>query len=298
MAENSTQNAVKKTFFYHADANAVGGTIERPFNAIFPSRSSVSLPLAGGFIHRKGRAQDWKEVLSYSSVTTHVSGSKKDEANNGPWTSQVNTTIEGLNILDILTADKIVAQLSVEHPHDGTTPTVSYVGSQFINLRISGVKIEPVIKYDLFSDHDGSNEKDPAARYPKKPWPKQEKFLAKVKDQYQNAKDRFANHNDGADVPDWLSGHFSWFNSDQGFDNRDYIVCSLVDSIPELPDGMLPGTICGNSIHIQDFGKVYFGELIIDHGTHRLSMVRAQLGSPVAGALSIATASSNGRTFP
>ncbi|HEX3437168.1 MAG TPA: hypothetical protein VHT24_10420 [Pseudacidobacterium sp.] len=281
-----------KYFYYHADANAIGGLINRPFSAFVPSHTSISLPLVGGFLEKQRKGRKWKDTVSYTSESTHVSGSKKDEV--GPWTTQVSATIEGLNILDVVTADRVVAQLSVAHPHGGGHPTISIVGSQFINLRISGQPIEPILNYDLFTDHDGTSEEDPKKRYPKKSWPEQEKFLEKVRAQKVGAKDTYTKKYNNAPIPDWIRSHFHWLDSEQGLNGRDYIVCSLIDQLPELPPHF-PGVICGNGIYVPGFGRVLFAELIVDHGTFRLSMIRAQLGSPVGGAVSVATASSNGK---
>jgi len=191
MAENTTQELPQKTFYYHADASPIGGTINRPFSGFVPSHTSLSLPLVGGFVEKQRKGRAWKNIVTYSNESAHVSGSRKDEAEDGPWTTQVSATIEHLNILEVVTADKVVAQLSVAHPFDGGHPTISVVGSQFINLRISGQLIEPVIKYDLFADHDSSSDPDPKKRYPKQAWPKQQQFLDKVEKQLTDAKDTF-----------------------------------------------------------------------------------------------------------
>jgi hypothetical protein len=297
MAENKTEDPIQRTFLYHADANAIGGTIHRPFNGFVPSHTSISLPIVGGFLQKQRKGRPWKNIVSYTNESTHVSGSKQDEAEDGPWTTQVTATVEELEILEVVTADKVVAQLSVSHPHDGGTPSISVVGSQFINLRISGEKIEPVIRQDLFTEHDGLSAEDPKKRYPKKPWPKQEKFLEKVTAQKAQAKEKYGEKYNKAPLPDWIKHHFLWFDSAQGLNDRDYIVCSLIDHLPELPEHF-PGVICGNGIYIPGFGKVFFGEVIVQQGTFTVSMVRAELGSPVGGSISAATVRSNGAPYP
>ena len=293
MAENTTQELPQKTFYYHADASPIGGTINRPFSGFVPSHTSLSLPLVGGFVEKQRKGRPWKNIVTYSNESAHVSGSRKDEAEDGPWTTQVSATIEHLNILEVVTADKVVAQLSVAHPFDGGHPTISVVGSQFINLRISGQLIEPVIKYDLFADHDSSSDPDPKKRYPKQAWPKQQQFLDKVEKQLTDAKDTYTKKYKGAPLPAWIKNHFHPVEPGQGLNGRDYIICSLIDQLPEMPPGF-PGVTCGHGIYVPGFGKVYFGEVIVHQGTFTVSMVRAQLGSPVGGAISAAVVRSNG----
>jgi hypothetical protein len=294
MADNQIEDPIQRTFLYHADASAIGGTINRPFNGFVPSQTSISLPIVGGFLKKERKGRKWKDIVGYDSESTHVSGSKKDEPEDGPWTTQVSATVTGLNILEVITADKVVAQLSVAHPHDGGEPTISVIGSQFENLRISGKKVEPVIRYDLFDEHDGSSEQDPKKRYPKKTWPRQEKFLAKVTAQKAQARNKYAEKYNKAPLPGWIRHHFHWFDSEQGLNDRDYIQCSLIDHLPELPENF-PGVVCGNAIYIPGFGKVYFGEVIVHQKVFTVSMIRAQLGSPVGGAISAATVRSNGQ---
>lgn len=293
-----------KTFHYHADVNAIGGYIDRPFNGFVPSHTSASLPIVGGFIEKqRNRSRSWKDIVNFSSESTHVSGSKKDEPNDGPWTTQVSATVNDLNILDVITAKKVVVQLSIAHPHDGGNPTVSLVGTQFIDLAISGTIIKPVIRYDLFSDHDGKRPDDPAKKdrtaYPQAPWTQQPKFLEKARNQAANARKKFTENYNEESVPDWVKHHFHWFDTDKAdaSADRDYVPCSLIDELPPLPDNF-PGVVCGNAVYIPGFGKVFFGEVHVHKDVHRVSMIRTQLGSPVGGAVSACVASSNGKGPP
>ena len=43
------QSNAKKVFYYHADANSLGGYIEEPLEAVIPDVSSLSLPAVGGY---------------------------------------------------------------------------------------------------------------------------------------------------------------------------------------------------------------------------------------------------------
>ena len=57
--------------------------------------------------------------------------------------------IEGLNIENEVTADRIVAKLSNTIPVDGKEPAFSVGGCLFVNLRIGGVLVEPELAIDL-----------------------------------------------------------------------------------------------------------------------------------------------------
>ena len=60
----------------------------------------------------------------------------------GSWTTLVTSVVEGLNVLDMVTADLMMATLAVEHPSDGGYPKASVVGSEIKNLVIDGVKVK------------------------------------------------------------------------------------------------------------------------------------------------------------
>jgi len=359
MPKNDTQGPVQKTFYYHADASAIGGTIHRPFVGFVPSQTSISLPLVGGFIEKQRKSRKWKDIVSYESESTRVSGSQQDPDRDGPWTTDVSASIERLNILGVIEADKVVAQLAISHPYNGDEPSVRLLGSQFENLRISGVKIDlGPLRLDLFEEHDGL-----PGRYPKKRWPMQKKLLDKVKSQKVLAIRKYAEKHGEEPIPNWIRHHFHELESllpdrpkskelairlheelapelddsrfeklrleflEQrekgstkeikelhgelvealnrgkerkkqpagGFTNdNDYVICSLIDHFPDLPPHF-PGIVCGNAVYLPGYGRFHFGEVIVQQGTYRVSMIRAQLGSGTGGAMSAAVASSNGQ---
>jgi hypothetical protein len=57
--------------------------------------------------------------------------------------------------------------------------------------------------------------------------------------------------------------------------------------------------ISGNSVKIDGFGSIYFGEIVIEEGFRRLTMLRFQVGSsPYGGCGSAAEVQTNGTTWP
>jgi hypothetical protein len=65
-------------------------------------------------------------------------------------------------------------------------------------------------------------------------------------------------------------------------------------------EGKPPGNarIDGHSVIVQDFGTVYFGELLIGRTERRMTMARFELGSPVGGYFDVGDVGSNGTLFP
>ena len=56
--------------------------------------------------------------------------------------------------------------------------------------------------------------------------------------------------------------------------------------------------ISGHSVHVKDFGTVFFGEMLITGHTRRLTMVRMQLGSPESGSIAFGEVETNGSWYP
>ena len=131
----------RRVHFYHADGSALGGRIERPFDHIVPVQAALSLPAVGGFASIRSEKFRFQSLISFEAAETQLSGSFNER--NGSWTTQVSSAVENLNVLNVVTADRVVAQISTEHPATGYVPKVSFVGTQFVNLRIGGHKSQP-----------------------------------------------------------------------------------------------------------------------------------------------------------
>ena len=50
--------------------------------------------------------------------------------------------------------------------------------------------------------------------------------------------------------------------------------------------------------HVEGFGSVYLGEIVLSYGERRLIMIRVKMGSPVRGVGSLAAVGGNGTTHP
>jgi len=267
---------VKRIHHYHADGSALGGMISLPKSAFIPSQAEVSLAPAGGATSDKTGPLNFDDIVSCSSTETHASGSQ--DPSSGCWSTLVTSIVNDLNIRKAVTAENVVAQISVEHPRDGYTPKVTFVGSQFVNLRIGGEPVKAVINDKILT---------PAADFPPVPWTRNREFHDIIREQKRN-------RNKGKPTPDWAAQLLTDADPLDGFDEKGYFLCSLVDGI----DGKFPGEPCGHLVKIPDVGKFIFGELSVDHGSFRLVMIRAELGSPVTGSISAAASRTNGSGGP
>lgn len=57
-------------------------------------------------------------------------------------------------------------------------------------------------------------------------------------------------------------------------------------------------TIEGHTVRIKDFGRVFFGEMLVEADARRLTMMRLRLGSPEGGMVDFADVQTNGSWYP
>jgi hypothetical protein len=278
----------ERVHYYHADGSTLGGTLDHPLGSIIPSQAEISLPSAGGFTSKHTGEFNYGEIVRISHAYTHALGSVSKKT--GGFTTLVSTVVEGLNILEVVTADRVVGQVSVEHPRKGYHPVVTFVGSQFVNLRIAGVPVEPKINRDILVPVSATPDKP----YPEKPVFHDEDFRKAVRTQHGARKSHVAPREGHVSIGEWIKERYGWVESEQALSERGFLHCSLVDSIPVPED--FPGESYGHCVHIPEVGRFYFGEVAIDYNSYRITMVQAELGCPVHGVVSVATGGSNGHT--
>ena len=269
--------STERQFYYHADASPVGGHITHPFEKIISTEASSSLAQAGGHVNGVHESYRLDPIVAAQKAYSHISGAKNHKT--GTWTTLTTSVVEHLNVLEVVTADRIVARLAVEHPAEGYIPKVSFVGAQFINLRVNGHPVNVKLNRSLL--HPGHDN------FPEKPHIKDEKFIQKVAEHGRRI-------TEAKDAPEWAKTRYGWIGKPEEHEKRGHVLCSLVEEIEEVHGS----TTCGHVIVVPDFGNLFLGEVSLDHAAFQLTMLRMELGCPAVGNLSMATASSNGRTYP
>jgi hypothetical protein len=277
--------ATSRVHYFHADACAFGGYFERPIEHTIAPQAPMSLSPAGGYGSARSENFRLEGLVSYKSASTQVSGhlSKKD---GGGWVTLVSAVVEGLNVLDVVTADRLCAQISTEHPLVGDSPKVTFLGTSFENLKIAGYPIDVTLDLDICDQGNGHD-------YPGRPCVSDDQFLARVAQQYQrmnNAKDLPEWVKDRS-IPDWIKQRY---NSDGAKAGKGSVLCSVVKET----SGKFPGTPFCNVFEVPHLGRVFLGELLVDCKSYQLTMVRLELGCLADSNVGAATAKANGSTEP
>ena len=275
-----------RTHRYHADATILSGHLRLPLVQKIEPQAHAHLKEEGGYLAERAENYRLESVMSFDKAYTHVAGNRSTKPGQG-WTTISTTVIEGLNVLEIVTADRIVGQTITEHPLAGYVPTVSFLGSRFEGLRIAGhpveVDFDPLI-LGTKPENDGA-------------YTRHEGVLGRVRKQY----DRILGHKQ---LPADLGEQYNQLRATLG--SAEALECSLVNQA----SGGYPGLSFGHKVRIPDFGEVTLGKLTLVHEdpvpesgsprmtTVQLTMLEMKLGCVIDGGLSIASGGANGNTWP
>jgi hypothetical protein len=134
-------------FHFHAEAHAFSGTFHRPIIYPIEAQASVSLPTIGGHAHSRVENFRADHLASFRAAHCHVSGSWQDD--HSVVTTHSTATIEGLNILDFITAERIVARLTSEHQVGEAEGHIVALGSTFDGLKIAGHDVKVTLRHNV-----------------------------------------------------------------------------------------------------------------------------------------------------
>lgn len=141
------ENSERIPFHFHALGHAFSATFHRPFDHVIEAQATTSLPSIGG--HASARVENFRahHFVSFKAGHSHVSGSWMGEKRVA---TLATATLEGVNILNFITADRVVARLTSEGEHGQRETHILALGSEFENLRIGGHPVKVTLRHDLF----------------------------------------------------------------------------------------------------------------------------------------------------
>jgi len=320
-------NSAPESFhLYHGEAHILSGELHRPIKHKIERYGNIVLQHSRRETHLTERVGETsiEGLISFKSGHTRVIGSqikaKKDIFGNdhAGWFTLATAAFDGFNVLDILTADRVVAQISTEHGYNAPpalpehVPSVSFLGTRFENLRIGGYPVEVELDLGIC----GSKPKGD------RPYLEDKDFLDRVERQLDGIagtkglpKDLVSEYDSKIkDIGKLRKGA----NGKGSSNGNSKVQCSLVKSIGPIP---IPGVrTFGNVIFIPNFGTVALGEVEVgvnpaeggpfvatqkgsssasNHSNYfMLHMFDMQLGCPVGGSGKGGGVGSNGTTQP
>jgi len=279
----------KRIHTYHGEADLLEMEIKEPFHEKIRPQAQVELYGSGerSHYHFKHAGPFRAEgIVSYQSGYTQVAGARSLK-HEGRYSTLVTSVLEGFNILDILTADRVVAQISTAHPLNGAVPEVSFLGTRFENLRIAGHKVELDTNLDILGPRPIEDES----------YFDNQNVMDRMAQQYE----KLSTHEN---LPEWARERYpresEGWKPKNGHPGVDIAQCSLVNRVNSSQKSF------GHVIDVPHFGKFFLGELKVtrepaqnpkEYDTYRfrLTMIRAELGCTVTGPVTGPTADSNGK---
>ncbi len=252
----------RRTYYYSAQGHALSSQIVRPFHHTIDVQAGMSLPTIGGYGSVRVTDFRLKEVVSFKSASTQVSGSFNDHDKSH--TTMVSVVIEELDFWNVVTADRVVARIASSHPVDEREPHITVLGSYFENLRIAGCRVNVEFDTELFQRIDTFEKL-------RKELDSNKRFRKMALDPYH-------------------TGQVQKSPGECGI-----VLCSLVKDMEVSCPGV---TQEGHVFTVPEFGKVFVAEVVAENSHRILTMLRFELGSPGGGTGTAGQAQANGKTIP
>ena len=277
---------LRRRFIFHGNAAAIGGRIVRPADVIIDSPVSSSLTVVGGRTQAQAGATRFGDWVSLGSAATLAEGLFDDvkqqieyshhriEEDTLTMTTRVRADVTALSVDDKprLTIKRVHAAMTSKSPAGSGEPSIAIDKETTIDgAAIDGLGLNVELDLATFQRYDTRS-----------------KLLT------------------AADDPDFVrsSGSSLFMTSPRGgvaappagrlLRGDGTIYATLVKSIAWSGQPFAGATIDNHVVTIPNFGKIFFGELVITDRSRRLTMVRLELGSPSGGEVAVAEVDSNG----
>jgi hypothetical protein len=323
-----------KAHYFHAEAHALEGRLIRPFEQQIKKQAFVKLEgrLADLTDNERERRNYFSQhsngfmvegLVSYTAAHTQVFG-QESAKHKGASVTVASSVIEGLNILNVVTADRVVAQVSTMHLPGVVAPEVTFLGTHFENLTVFRHKIEPKLNLNFCAGKPATDKHHFVTgsgflEAVEKQYSQMNQSVKELRTDVAKDRDRANRKLDSLrDLPGMVDEHYSVGllkkddiekrvksavdeETEKGHDaaRRRWggIRCSLVDTVkvhrPEDQDGE-PIGLFGHMLHVHQFGKVFLAELKVNHNSFHLTMIRLELGCLVDASLSVGVDNVNG----
>ena len=277
---------LRRRFVFRGNAAAIGGRLVRPVDLMIESSVASSLTVVGGRSRAQARDIRFGDLISFSTASTLAEGVFDDlkqqielthhrVAEDSLKTStRVNADVAGLNVgkTPKLTVKHLHASLTAKSPAGSGEPAIAPGSDTTIDgAAVDGHGLVVELAIPLFQKYDT-----------------RAKLLT------------------AADDPTFVreSGDYLFMKSPVGgkpapptgrlLHASGTTYATIVKSIKWAGEPYPGATIDHHVVTVPNFGKIFFGELLITDLSRRLTMLRLELGSPDGGAVAAAEVESNG----
>ncbi len=283
------QPGFERNHTYHAEATVLKGDLYHPLPQEIKPQTNAKLSERGGYLSEHAEPYRLEGVIAFDRAYTQVAGNPNSKKPEKGWNTLVTSVVEGLNVLEVVTADRVIGQIATHHPREGYVPRVHFLGTRFENLRIAGHPVEVHLHHDHPFHFTKPENDGPYTQHPG--------FLGRLKEQFE-----LLRGSEGVSA-DLLKRYSATPSTSE---EQETIECSLVERI-ECP------RFCRcyrNVIDVPDFGKIHLATLKIEHSDYDkqkrtwkktlfdLKMIELDMGCIGGGTAMVSNPVTNGGTYP
>lgn len=249
-----------RRYLYNASAAGFSASLRAPIQQDTGVLAASALSVTGG--HCAARVENVRlgEIASVGAVSTQVTGIYSEEKQ--AWETLAMATIEKLNILDVVTVDRISVRVVSHYPVAAAEPSILPLGTAFENLRVAGSTVKVNLDSGFFSELSTWSALRKAVEYD----PDLQRRIAAT----------------GEDPRTGIE--------------KGLVMCSLANRI-EVESGTVKAGEDG-VIEVPHFGRLYLAQFVMSPYLRRLTMLQVELGCPVEGRMDCGDVVGNGNPYP
>src|SRR5262245_51513497 len=277
---------LRRRFIFRGNAAAIGGRIVRPSDLILDSIATSSLTVVGGRSRQRAGNAKFGDWISFTEANTFAEGLFDDvqrqiEFTNGkvPEDYLSTSTRVSADVVNLvvgnkprLTIRRLHASLSSKSPTASGEPAIPVGGDTVIEgVVVDGHGLTVELNLALFQRYDTLSKLMTAADDP-----------AFVKESGDHLFMRDTTPGIAAPPPARLRY------------SNDVVYATVVKSIKWTGEPIANARIDQHSVYVPDFGKIFFGELLLSSFSRRFTLLRLELGSELGGAVACSEVETNG----
>jgi hypothetical protein len=271
----------KTRFLYHAQAVGLSGKITRPFEQNLDVQAVSAIPSSGGYSSARINDVRIREIFHCPTVHSETTGSFNEK--NDSHDTSATATAEGFNLSDVVTAQVITARVSSSHAAGrDEEPSIRALGTSIQGLRIAGRDIELESLVDDFSELDTMTKL-------RERYKKDDGFRKRIQETAM-----IGRRSELAD--ERLHRFFPWCHRKPTDELPEFRHTTILPLFRILNPSAPGFRVIGNVVHVENFGRIHIGELVVSGYERRVNLLHVNLGSPVDGDVDACAVGGNGST--
>src|SRR5260370_22651899 len=133
-------------FHFHAHGQALSGEFRHRMCDVIPARVCATRYTRGGHAMAQIENFHFQDFVCFKSAQTHISGKRRRDET---FVTHASTVVKGLNILGMITAERIVSRLTSVHSPNEPEGHIIADDSRFEGLKINGEEVKVTLRHDL-----------------------------------------------------------------------------------------------------------------------------------------------------